>query len=448
MSPEDRATFRNVLAFAIPELGWGFAWALTLEPPMLAALSDAFGGSSTVVGLLGTVFFLGMAAPMCLTGWVVEPMARKKPFVLWGHLATAAVWGLVALAIRVAGPSGPTLLWLSYVVGVLAFCASLGFLIPGWLGLFGELFEEGRRGRVLGVIFVFNRAGAALGGEVAHAFLRSGGDPVATWTWLWGLAFAAGFLGSLPFAWIHEPVRPRPRRVSLRAHLSGLVGALRDLPALRRFVAVDALAAVAVVVPFCYGDVGLRHRGFAPSQAGRWVEIGAVAQVVAALVIGWAGPRILPRLALAAGLAAAAGAAVLVAVGATPLAYGVIAAASALFIVSRQTCHAPQVMRLSRGRDGTNPVAIALICVAPVQALGPLVAGWLAEVAGPGPVFLVVAAVIAAACFLLLARVPDASPSVDGLRDGPRDGPRGVGNAPLTVVTPPGDDGNSVTGSA
>jgi MFS family permease len=405
----DRHVLRNFLAFALPELGWGFAFALTLESPMLAAFGKAFHGTSATVGALGTVFFVGSAVPMCLTGWVVEPMARKRPFVLWGHFTTACVWGVIALGLALAAPHGDGPAWLVYVPGILVFALGLGFLLPAWLGLFGELFEERHRGRVLGLVFVFNRGGAALGGLVSQAILGGGGDRVTQWTWIFGLAFVAGTLGSLPFAWVREPVLARPPRVPLREHLAGLARAIRELPALARFVAVDAIATIAYGITFEYPDVGLRHRGFPESESGHWVEVGAIAQVGFALAIGWAGARWKPRTVLACGLASAALAAAATAFATGRLAFDAIAVAVSLFMVTRQTSHAPQVLRCSRGRDGTTPIAIAMTCIAPSQALAPLATGALVGVVGPAPVFLGLAVVAALACVLLVRVVPDGS---------------------------------------
>jgi peptidoglycan/LPS O-acetylase OafA/YrhL len=101
---------------------------------------------------------------------------------------------------------------------------------------------------------------------------------------------------------------------------------------------------------------------------------------------------------------AAAGA--VAAVAGTPPEFAVVSAAAGTYFTVRMTCLSPQVLRMSRGVDGTGPVGLMMGLSAPVAGVAPLVAGWLIPATGHAPLFAAVAVCCAAAC-LLLASVGD-----------------------------------------
>jgi len=72
----------------------------------------------------------------------------------------------------------------------------------------------------------------------------------------------------------------------------------------------------------------------------------------------------------------------------------------------RAACHAPMVMRLAPGRDGTAPIGIAVALIMLVQGFGPAIAGVVIGGWGYLPVFVVVAVCGAISLGFLLLRVP------------------------------------------
>jgi MFS family permease len=407
-----RTLLRNLLAVTLPELVWGFGSALTIESPIPAAFRGYLCGGEWFLGAWTLVGALASAAAMLLTSWFVQGLARKRAFVVVGHLVTGALYLPVILLARALGDDENGASQLGALVGYGLFALSLGFLMPAWMALIGALFPEGQRARVLGLIFALNRIGGVLGGLAAEAVLRSTWDLHDQWTWLWGVAAGMAMLGALPFLWVVEPQGRAVPRPSLRAHLGGLLGALRRLPDLRRFVVVDLLAVTGFVVLAYYGDMAFGVRGLPPESAGGLTAISAGAQLAGALLVAVAGSWLRPRRALAFGALAAGGAAVLTCVASTPFAFAGVAALGGLFLVARQTCHGPQVMRLAGPGDPTASLALAMAVGSLGQALLPFAAGALRPVTGFPPVFMTVAVLTLLGALLLLLRVGDA-PSRD-----------------------------------
>ncbi len=378
---------RNAVAYILPEFFWGLAWALTIEGPMAATFADGFGGSEAFVGLSWLVGGVALAVPMLLCAVWVEPLRTKRGLVFWGHLAGSALLGLVALLLILVAPSGAAASRGAYLAGTGLFFLSVGFLIPGWMALLGELFPAASRPRILATAFVANRVGALLGGAITHAVLAPGADPTRAWALLFGLAAVVSAVGSLPFLWIRESPRPRPPASNISAHLKGLGRILREAPTLGRFMLADALGIASVVLVAFYADAALRADGLPRDSAGTWVAVGALGHLVSSVLVLGSGARVTPRLWLAAGMLAAAGAAAWVAMAPGPTAYLAAAFAGGLYLGSRTACHAPQVMLLVPGRDATAPIGLVGALAMALQGVLPWLTGLLLPGTGYAAVF-------------------------------------------------------------
>jgi hypothetical protein len=401
------ASRRNVVAYLMPEMAWGFASALTFESAMPAAFANAFDGAPSFVGSISLCAAFGLAAAGLATGWFVAPRARRMGVVLWGHVLTGLAYGAVALLVRVAAPSGDAAVRLAYVSGALLFFGSLGFVVPAWLGLLGHLFPEASRGRLLGTIFILHRCGGWLGGLVAQRVLAAPWDPVDQWSLMFALAMTAATLSSFSFLLVREPSRTPEPRHGPREYVRSLARSFRELPGLRRFVLADALGLTAMVMVVHYGDAAINFHGIDPVWAGRWIAVASVAQLATACAVAILGSRLAPRRGIALGLALVTFAAPLAAVARAPQTFAVVAAAGGCFLTLRMTCHAPMVLRLARGRDGTAPLGLATALTQPVTGIAPFVAGVLVPFAGHAAVFACVAACTLVATLLLLLYVPD-----------------------------------------
>ncbi len=399
---------RNALAYAVPELFWGITWALTVDGPMVAAFSDDFGGSQGFVGTVWLLGSFGLGVPLLLSAFWVEPLRHKRAFVFWGHIAGGLAMLVVALLVYAA--ADPLTARVGYLAGTTLFFVSIGLMIPGWLALVGELFSSGTQARVLGLTFLANKLAAVFAGHyIAREVLASAWSGTDQWTLLFVIAGVAGVLGSFPFLWIVEQPRERPPRGSFRAYARSLLEALRDLPGLRRFVFADAIGITVLLTLSYYADAAIRGEGYANEASGDWVALSAIAMLAMSGLIAWSAERVRPRSWMIVGLLCGAGASVAAATGGHAFAYGAAAAGVGIYMATRASCHAPQVMRMAPGRDGTAPIGVALALVMPVQGLGPWVAGnWLIPEVGYGPIFLTVAGLAVLAAALLLLWVPRA----------------------------------------
>lgn len=397
------STLRNLLAVTVPELLWGFASALTIESAMPASFRGYLCADESFLGTWTLVTSLAGAVAMLLTAWWVQPLVRRRAFVVWGHVITGALYLPVILLARALG-DGETASATGALLGMGLFAFSMGFLMPAWLALIGALFPEGQRSRVLGLVFVVNRAGGIAGGLVAESVLRSALEPDAQWLWLWGLAAGVGVLGGVPFLWIREVDGAARPRQPLGAYLGGLVHAARGQAALVRFLLVDLLVVAGWVVLAHYGDMAFDVRGLDPQAAGRFTAAAAAAQLAGALVVAAAGSRLAPRVGLAGGGVCIALAGVLACTGQGEGAFLAVAALTGAYLSTRQTCHGPQLMRVAGAHDPTPALSLGMAVASLAAALLPFAAGLLRPVTGFPVLFATVSACALLGALLLVLR--------------------------------------------
>lgn len=415
VSPPPQTT-RNLLAYAVPELFWGMTWALAIDGPMVAAYRDAFGGGETFVGLawfVGSfaIGFLGLFSAL----WV-EPMKHKRGFVFWGHVAGGVALLIGAALIKSWAASSAMAACAAYLIGIGAFFLTVGILLPGWLALVGELFVGGMQSRVLGITFVCNKIAAVIGGQfVARTILDNTWTATDQWSFLFLLAGSVAVVGSIPFLWIVETPRPRPERKALRAYFASLRDALRELPGLRRFIVADVLGISLMLVLAYAADAAIQRAGLPRADAGHWVAMGAAGMLGMSGLVAWRARHVHPRTWFLLGTTAGVLAALAAAYGSTDLAaswggahlaFDIAAFGNGMYLGVRASCHAPLVMRLSPGRDGTAPIGVAVACIMLMQGGAPMVGAHVIAHHGYLPLFLAVAACGTISFVLLVLRVP------------------------------------------
>ncbi|MDF1701680.1 MAG: hypothetical protein P1V36_11045 [Planctomycetota bacterium] len=414
--PSQSNALRNTLAYAVPELFWGMAWALAVDGPMVAAYRDAFGGGPSFVAVTWLVGSLAIGLPSLLSALWVEPMKHKRAFVFWGHIAGGIALLAAAGAIYLWAGSSTTAACVAYILGTGSFFLSIGILMPGWLALVGELFQGGMQSRVLGITFVSNKLAAIFGGQlIAQAVLGTAWTPTDQWSLMFLIAGAAALVGSFPFLWLVEVPRPRPPRMRLGPYFRSLLDVLRELPALRRFIVSDVLGIALMLVLTYAADAAIRDGGFPRKLAGHWVAVGAGGMLAMSALVAIRARHVHPRTWFLCGTAAGIVAALAAAYGSTNVAdrwggahlgYDVAAAGVGVYMGVRASCHAPLVMRLSPGRDGTAPIGVSMACIMLMQGGAPVIGALVIAYAGYLPLFLGVAVCGTISLILLWLRVP------------------------------------------
>jgi predicted MFS family arabinose efflux permease len=195
------------------------------------------------------------------------------------------LWSLATLLTAVTH-SYSTLLFRHAIVGIGE--ASFGILAPT---LVADLFPENKRGRILGVFYLAIPVGTALGyilgGQIGE---------VHGWRAPFYLAGAPGILLALAIAFLPEPPRGIQDSIPETPERKSIAGLLRN-PAF--WTATLGMA----FMTFAIGGISVwmptflqRERHYTESQAG--VMFGLILAfdgIVASLLGGWLGDKLLPR---------------------------------------------------------------------------------------------------------------------------------------------------------
>jgi len=402
---------RNAAAYVVSELGWGFAWSLTFEGPMIAAFAAGIGQGPGDVGTIWLLQSLGIALPMLLTAWLLKPLGRMRGLVGLGHAAGAVlVLGLAA----VAAWAEPATLRTAYLLTVPVFFLAIGVQIPAWYALVGQLFPPGTQHRLLGVVFAVNRVGALVGGYLAKRILESAATPSEAWCLLFAISGASGLIACWPYTWIRERgIRPRPRP-PLRSHLAAMGRTWKRFAAYRRFVLADALGIAQWVVIALFAEAAFQREGHDKWLAGPWTQASAVGMLVAAVLVSTAGRRIRPRTWVVVGMATLAAGGGVAAIGGSAWTYAFVAATVGFTLGTRMTCLGLSLMRIVPARQRTQALGLQGAIATALQGAFAWGGGRLAISLGYGPVFAAAAALVVLAVLLLVTWVPRPR-SMDGL---------------------------------
>ena len=245
-----------------------------------AQIQDEFHRSQQDMGFVTTAFFwvYMLAAPVI--GPLADRFSRK-----WIVVAGGVLWSLATLLTAVTH-SYSTLLFRHAIVGIGE--ASFGILAPT---LVADLFPENKRGRILGVFYLAIPVGTALGYILGGQIGQAHG-----WRAPFYLAGAPGILLALAIAFLPEPPRGIQDSIPETVERKSIAGLARN-PAF--WTATLGMA----FMTFAIGGISVwmpsflqRERGYSESQAG--VMFGLILAfdgIVASLLGGWLGDKLLPR---------------------------------------------------------------------------------------------------------------------------------------------------------
>ncbi len=256
--------------------------AYSIAVPVLPDLSERFGASPTVIGVLFASFGITGLAVSVPLGVISDRVGRKAPMVL----------GLVALAVSSAVFAlADQLVWL-FVARLVQGAADAITWVVG-MALIADLFDRDQRGRMLGFVMAASNFGFMIGPTAGGWLYESGG------TRLPFLALAAmTTLGAAAFAFVRLPAP----------------GTVEERVPFRDLLRVPAVAACAVAVVAAASTIAMLEpilslhladtMAMTPARIGLVFGIAAVASTALHPLFGVLADRFGARRMMLIGLAA------------------------------------------------------------------------------------------------------------------------------------------------
>jgi MFS family permease len=360
----------------------------TVLPLFVSQLSD----ERWLQGLIPALTYTGWFLPALFMAPFVASRPRRKPLLQIATLGERLPYLALGLILLFwPAPSNTALLILLFTIyGIYTF--SGGIAMIAWQDLIARLIPERRWGTFFGLQFGLGGVLGTAGALLATAIL-------ATWPFpqnfgiLALICFGAQVVSYIFLSLTVEPPQQVAPRQPMLAFLGGVGPLLRRNHAFRRYLFCRAAIALGLVGHSFLTAAALERYHPSPSEIGVFTGVLVAVQALAQLGLGalsdrWGHKQVL-ELSTGVGMLA-----LLLAVFAPTvtwflLIFALVGIAQAGYQLAGFTL----VFSFSTPAERPTYIGVANTTLAPVAALGPLLAGWLADLASYNALFVALLAI-------------------------------------------------------
>jgi len=378
----------NVLDGCAFVFGLSMVSRFTIIPLMVERLSDA----RWLQGLIPALYYAGWLLPGLFMAPIVTAMPRRKPWIMVATLGERLPFLLIGILFLTLPNLPPTTLLTAFFLLYAIYTISSGLTSIAWQDFIARLIPK----RLWGTFFgLQNGLGGILGvgsAAVAGIILATMPFPQSVGV-LSLLCFAAMVVSYIFLGLSVEPPQETIPRQRFATFLRGIGPLLRRDKTFRIYLICRAAIALGLTGHAFLTAAALERFHPPPSDVGIFTGALLGAQALANIGLGaladrWGHKQVL-EISTAMGLAA-----LLMAVLAPQLIWFVpifilVGASQAGYQLSGYTL----IFAFSSPTERPTYIGVANTALAPVAALGPLLAGWLAAILGYGPVFLMLVAI-------------------------------------------------------
>jgi MFS family permease len=382
--------------------GTGLVSQATIMPLLVSELTE----SKIAIGLIPAIWSLGFLLPQLLTANFTERLRVNKPFVmLLGGFGERGPYLLIGLAVLAFARSSPLLTLTLLLLLLAASRTSAGVANPAWYAMIAKVIPVQRRGLWSGLARSLGALLGIAGGVVSGWLLANWAFP-QNYGYLFLIAFAVVAISWLGLAANREPPSPTVKpRTSLGNYMRRLPGMLRGNPNYVRFLISSSVVNLGTMAGGFYMVYGKENVSGALERVGILTAVLVGTQAAANLLWGLLADRRGHKAVLMSG---ALGMALTAAVAwwthsfawlvVTFVVYGIALSAS---MVSRMNI----ILEFCRPEDHPTYIGLTSTLLAPTNALGPILGGWLATLIDYRGMFLVALALSLVGGVMLLVWV-------------------------------------------
>lgn len=393
---------RNLTAFLLCEILWGFGVSFSSESAILPVLFRSLGASRLAIGLIPAVS-IAASLTQLFAGYFTERRTRTLRFVFGSYTIGLSFWALMALWIVLSPALSASAA--ATIAGLLVLFVFLKAFImfsnAPYASLMGRALGE-RKGSGYGLIYASNTLAGVFGSLIAAAILGTAASGNGRFALCLAVTFACAFAGDLFLLPLAEPPQAPRRHPALWGYIAGCAREAWQVRGYRAYVIGRVCMGASPVLMYFYA-----------------VESGATA-AVASLLMAFqtggaclgilAGGRLGDRrgykpIAMGSAFCLAAGMAVMALQPPLP-GVAVVAFLTGAFSGLLQAANFGLIHELSPRADPTAYFSIMQIIVAPVSAAASLAGGWLIDRTSYRPVLLGAAAVVLCGILVWGLRLP------------------------------------------
>ncbi|MBI4531591.1 MAG: MFS transporter [Candidatus Latescibacteria bacterium] len=367
---------RNVTAFAICEVLWGFGMTVSSETATLPIFLRTLGASSFVIGLLPALS-ISLTIGQLFSGFIIERMHRTKRFVVGAYSIAVLFYALMAAfvfgrpALRLS--NGALLAGLMVLFALLR--SGCFFAAAPYFALMGRSLDPQRRGLGYGLIFTINTLAGMAGAVFASVVfdtvpIQHGGFALCL-----TVTFFCTAVGNLFILFVREAPKPSEYHPKLVTYLTGCLKEVWHTQGYRYYIIGKAFLTVYPLLIYFY----VVESGVSASMGSILVAIQTAGSCLGVIAAGRIGDRYGYKLVAIVGTSVFLGA-LLIMITQPPVAgVGVVAFLSGCFLGFQQVSHFGLVLELCPRPDATIYFGIVQTVLAPFAVVVPPAGGYLID---------------------------------------------------------------------
>ena len=189
----DRYFFRNTAGISAVELLWGLGLPVVIDSTFLQLFLKHLGASSFMIGMVPTLFFIGISIFSFFSGFFTAHLKQKRTAVIILHVFAAVPILIFGIILNISGFTDSTLR--SFFILYAFFSIGIGLILPTWQNFLVRIFSEKKILAGHSVMWISQSIGKFLGGFVIlrivtkYSFSSKGSGIIFTMV---GILFLAG----------------------------------------------------------------------------------------------------------------------------------------------------------------------------------------------------------------------------------------------------------------
>jgi len=394
----------KLLEWVFFSMGMSFVSLNTVLPAFVRHLTS----SNFLIGLVPSLYTLGLLLPQILTANFTQKLRRNKDLLIFAALGERIPWLLLFLAVLFLSSSSSTsLLLTTFLVLYAIFCFLGGITGPAWHDMLAKLIPLRKRGRFFGWSNFLAGGVSILGAFLSIYLLKSFPFP-NNFALCFLFAFFAVSISYISFVLIKEPVYPlRDKESSFRDYFLGLPSLLKKDKNFVSFLVASIFLGCGTMATAFFAVYAMNKLTLPDSQIGVFTLMLLAGQTISSILWGYLGNKKGYKLVMEAGILLTI-TAILLAIFSSSiyLFYGVFFifgwAFSGYFISSMAI-----TLEFSTPEMRPTYVALANTIKAPFISLSPLLGGFLADRIGFPSVFVLTIFVLLGGFLYLVSLVKE-----------------------------------------
>lgn len=394
----------NVMDGSLYTFGMNFVAINTIIPVLVKQM----GGSNLSVGMIPVVWTIGLNFPQIFIANYTRKQRQKKKVVMTTALIQRVPWFILGLiCFYVIDDVFTNLALLIFFAAYFLAAVGSGVNMPAWFDMLAKVTPTNLRGRLFAIRLTLGALLGIIAGYVAKQVLDTIAYP-DNFSLLFVIAFSVMMISYGMLAMIKEErINTAAKEIHWKEFFKGLPGILKSNINYRNYLIADVLMITAGMANAFYTVYAFEKFELTTGYAGDFTIIMMIATIAGSMIFGYLADRSGHRINLFFAALFTVIASIAAVLASSIYVYFIVFIFTALTIALTQVSRITIIAELSEEEERSTYVALSNVITVPFTLSG-IFAGWLANLYGYLPVFILSAvfAALSAYWFLFVVKEP------------------------------------------